>query len=339
MQDSSVLIIYTGGTIGMVQDPETGSLMPFDFEHLSNEIPEIKKFNYKIDTISFESPIDSSNMTPKIWADLANLIGENYEKYDGFVILHGSDTMAYTASALSFMLEDLNKPVILTGSQLPIGVIRTDGKENLITAIEIAAAKIHNTPVVPEVAIYFEYSLYRGNRTSKISASHFEAFASPNYPNLAEAGIEINYNYGAIKVANENKFNVFTQFDNNVAVLKLFPGINQAIVNSILNSSGVKAIVMETYGSGNATNENWFINELKQAREKGVEIINVTQCLKGFVKQGHYETSASFEGLGIISGENITTETALTKSMYLLGKGHVANEFKISFLKSFCGEI
>lgn len=337
---AKVLIIYTGGTIGMVFDVETGFYKAFDFDHLLGQVPELKKFDLQLDTISFEDPIDSSEMTPETWVRLATMIKENYEGYDGFVILHGSDTMAYTASALSFMLENLNKPIILTGAQLPIGVIRTDGKENLITSIEIAAARDkNNSPIVPEVAIYFEYQLYRGNRTSKLNAEQFEAFQSPNYPFLAEAGVHLNYNANAIKKPNDSSLTVHLELDPNVALLKLFPGLTSYVVNALFNAPGLKAVVMETYGSGNANTQPWFLEALENATKKGIVILNITQCNKGSVEQGRYATSAKFEGIGVVSGFDITTEAAITKLMFLIGLGLDNAEIKRRLNQSICGEV
>lgn len=337
MNSSRILLIYTGGTIGMVQEPESGLLKPFNFDHLIAEIPELNKFNYHIDTVSFQEPIDSSNMSPEIWTKLAVMIQDAYDNYDGFVILHGSDTMAYTASALSFMLSNLSKPVILTGSQLPIGVVRTDGKENLITAIEIAAAKENGQAVVPEVAIYFEYSLYRGNRTAKISATHFEAFDSPNYPILAEAGIDINYNYSAIAERNSKPLEVFTDFIADVGVIHMYPGIHQSYVDGVLLSSELKVIVLLTYGSGNMPMNEGIENAIKRAIDAGKHIVNITQCLRGSVKQGSYETSKFLNEVRVISGKDMTLESAITKAMYILGKH--PDSFKEIFPKNVAGEL
>lgn len=323
----------------MMQDASTGSLKPFDFKHLTNEVPELKRLNVKLDAVSFKKPIDSSNMHPQVWVEIAEIIEKNYDKHDGFVILHGSDTMAYTASALSFMLENLTKPVILTGSQLPIGIIRTDGKENLITAIEIAAAKHKGKPMVPEVAIYFEYELYRGNRTLKYNSAHFDAFRSPNYPVLAEAGVNIEYNHNAIRAASKKKLQLHKKLENDIAVLYLFPGISKKITSTIINTPGIKAIVLLTFGAGNASTEKWFIDELKSAIKKGIIIYNVTQCLEGSVIQGKYETSTQLKNIGVISGEDITTEAAITKLMYLLGNSKSAAEVKKLLSKDLRGEL
>jgi L-asparaginase len=340
MIGTKVLLIYTGGTIGMIKDLETRALKPFDFEQITKEVPELKRFDCEVDTFSFENPLDSSDMEPEIWIQIAGIIEEKYTLYDGFVILHGSDTMAFTASALSFMLHGLNKPVILTGSQLPIGTIRTDGKENLITAIEIAAAKKANKPLAPEVAIYFEYNLYRGNRTTKVNSEDFEAFNSFNYPLLAEAGIKIKYNTrNILDVDTESKLSVYKKFDRNVASLKLFPGITKEFVSHFMKTPGLKAIVLETFGSGNATSEDWFLSLLKKAIDKEVVIVNVTQCKGGGVDQSKYESGNSLEAIGVISGGDITFEAAITKLMLLLGGKTSAGKIKTKFLSPFCGEI
>lgn len=317
---SSVLLIYTGGTIGMMQDARSGELKPFDFKSLSKQIPELQKFDIELSSISFKHPIDSSNMHPDVWIELAGMIGKNYHRYDGFVILHGSDTMSFTASALSFMLQNLSKPVVLTGSQLPIGIIRTDGKENLITAIEIAGSKKNGQPLVSEVCIYFEYKLYRGNRTFKYNSAHFDAFKSPNYPALAEAGVTISYNTAALLKPSEKALKVHTHLNNDIAVLKLFPGISKKITAAILHAPGIRAVILETFGAGNATTQDWFISELKSVIDKGVVVLNITQCLEGKVIQGMYETSSHLKKLGVVGGADMTFESAVTKLMFLLAQ-------------------
>lgn len=333
---SKILIIYTGGTIGMMQDSK-GVLKPVDFKKIEQFVPELNKIDAALTTLSFKNPIDSSNMNIDIWKQLVNIIEINYAQYDGFVILHGSDTMAYTASALSFMIQHLQKPIVFTGSQLPIGIIRTDGKENLITAIQIAASKQNGKPIVPEVCIYFEYKLLRGNRSLKYNASHFDAFKSPNYPILAEAGVNIEYNKNAIQKLSTKKTAFNYNLTNEVAVLYLYPSISQEYVSSILNSKA-KVIIMLTFGSGNTTTNDEFISSLKNAVKNKKQIVNITQCIKGNVEQGKYETSAQFNKIGIIAGNDITLEAAITKSMYLLGNGGI-QKFTEKFQKNISGEI
>ena len=314
-----ILLIYTGGTIGMVHDTENNAYVPFDFENLQAQIPELQQLDCTLEVQSYEPSIDSSNMQPKIWLQLANTIEQAYTKYDGFVILHGSDTMAYTASALSFMLENLNKPVILTGSQLPSGVPRTDAKENLITAIEIASSCRDGIPEVPEVAVYFEYQLYRGNRTHKANADHFEAFVSANYPPLAEAGVYLKFNRRYCRKANKESLQVHSKMNANITVIKLFPGITKASVQAILNQDKTEAVLLETFGSGNAPTSKWFLDEIEAAINKGLLILNVSQCMGGSVDLGRYETSKRLKDMGVLSAYDMSFESALTKLMFVLG--------------------
>ncbi|MDP1623042.1 MAG: asparaginase [Bacteroidales bacterium] len=336
---TNILVIYTGGTIGMVQDPKTLTLKPLTFDILYKYLPVLENFNCSIDFFTFEPLLDSSNMNPEFWIHLADVIEEKYEDYDGFVVLHGSDTMAYTASALSFMLENLNKPVIFTGSQLPIGMVRTDGRENFINSIEIAMAKRFDNPVVPEVAICFENKLYRANRTSKLNAENFKAFVSGNYPLLGEIGVHIKYNQDLILKPNFKKLKVFKELDDNIAILKLFPGISPAAVEAILNTKGLRAVILETFGAGNAPTVPWFLNQLEEANNRGIVVFNVTQCKGGAVDMGKYETSAGLSKIGVIGGSDITTESAVTKLMYLLGCGYSTESVKQLLQTSLRGEM
>lgn len=339
MEETSILLIYTGGTIGMIADAKTGALVPFNFDNINKQIPELKRFHYSLDFHCFDPLLDSSNMEPETWVSIGKIIKENYENYDGFVVLHGSDTMAYTASALSFMLENLNKPVIFTGSQLPLGVMRTDGRENLLTAIEIAAAKEDDTPIIPEVCIYFENRLMRANRTTKYNAENFNAFVSGNLPLLADVGIYIKYNRNIILKPKFKKLKLHTNLDKNVAVLKLFPGITENVVRGFFNLPGLKGVVLESYGSGNAPSNQWFTEILAEACENEIVIINVTQCMTGAVEQGKYETSVKLQEMGIVSGSDITTESALAKMMYLIGEGFSDEKLKELLGKPLRGEM
>jgi L-asparaginase len=339
-ESTSILIIYTGGTIGMVNDPVTGSLVPINFRHISDQVPELRRFGFTLESVTFDPVIDSSDVSPATWVRIAETIADGYKHFDGFVVLHGTDTMAYSASALSFMLSGLEKPVIFTGAQLPIGVLRTDGKENLITAIEIAAAHENGLPVVPEVCIYFENRLLRGNRTIKYSAEHFNAFASPNLPPLAEAGLQIRYNRNIIRYPTVRRpLGITGKFDTRVAILSLFPGIMRETVHSILNTAGLRGIILETYGTGNAPTLDWFLSELRAFMKNGGIVLNVTQCLAGSVEMGLYETSAGLRNAGVISGRDITTEAALTKMMILFGSGIPADKISALLAQPLCGEM
>jgi L-asparaginase len=303
-------------------------------------VPELRKFGYDLHSISFDPVKDSSNVDPEVWVKLAEIIEEGYGDFDGFVILHGTDTMAYTASALSFMLENLEKPVILTGSQLPIGLLRTDGRENLLTAIEIAAAKAEGVAAVPEVCIYFDNKLTRGNRTTKMSAEHFDAFNSPNYPALAEVGLHLRYSNSNIMYPDkERKLIVHKSFDTNVAILKLFPGINRNLVKAVTRTEGLRGLIIETFGSGNAPTYQWFLEELAQFIKNGGIIFNVTQCIGGSVEMGLYETSRQMLAAGVVSGKDITSEASVTKLMHLLGRYSQNSEVVASLNKSLAGEI
>ena len=325
---SAILLIYTGGTIGMKQDVDDLTLKPFDFSQILEEVPEIGKFACKIDCHSFDPPIDSSDVEPSLWQELARLIKERYEDYDGFIILHGTDTMSYSASALSFMLDGLTKPVVFTGSQLPVGVPRTDGKENLISAVEIASAKdSEGHSEVPEVCVYFDSLLMRGNRTTKINAEVFRAFSSPNFPSLAEAGINIRYNREFIRKPNDwyQSLSINTELDTRVSILKLHPGITPQVARNVICGPETRAVIMETYGAGNAPSKKWFLDILGEAAAMDKIIVNVTQCIAGTVNMDIYANGKMLEDAGVIDGYDSTTESALAKLFYLMGKSDISS--------------
>lgn len=339
-EKSNILLIYTGGTIGMIKDVETGALKAFNFDDLLNNVSELKLLEHHIDTYSFEEPMDSSNMNPKFFAMMAGVIEDHYDSYDGFVVLHGSDTMAYSASALSFMFENLSKPIIFTGSQLPIGDLRTDAKENLITAIQLAGLKRNGKMVITEVGLYFEYKLYRGNRSSKVNSEHFKAFDSPNYAPLVVSGVHLKVNYPLLKRPNYKKqLIVHKELNDNILILKLFPGINENLVKQVLSVEGLKGVILETYGTGNASNEDWFINILNEAINRGIYIVNITQCTGGGISMGKYETSTRLKEIGVISGKDMTAEAAVTKMMYLLNQDLMPKVFRSIYETSLRGEM
>jgi L-asparaginase len=336
---ASVLIIYTGGTLGMAYDA-SGALVPFNFGQILEKIPNLTNMNVAITVISFPEPIDSSNVNMQHWVDMGYIIYENYDTYDGFVILHGTDTMAYSASMLSYMLRGLSKPVVFTGAQLPISATRSDARENLMTALEIATAKANGNPVVPEVCIFFNHVLLRGNRSKKVQSVHFDAFESENYPALAEAGIIIDYNYAAIKTYEEGKkLKYYNKLDNRVMILKLFPGITSKILDSCFDIENMRGVILETYGSGNSPSESWFINSLEKAVKKGIIILNVSQCNGGRVIQGRYQTSKDLKKIGVLSGGDITTEAAVTKMMFLLANETDDNEIRRKLVTPMIGEM
>lgn len=339
--NAHILLIYTGGTIGMVENPETGSLEPFDFSHLNSHLPELQRFRFHVDHIVFNPVIDSSDITPEHWKKMVHTIESNYHKYDGFVILHGTDTMSFTASALSFMIENLHKPIVLTGSQLPIGKLRTDAKENLITALEIAADKDElGNPIVPEVCIFFQNDLLRGNRTTKVNAENFNAFKSYNYPNLGKSGIQIRYDRKIIHQPDFDKKTAFHyRLDTRIATLKLFPGIERQTVETILALKNIKAIILETYGSGNAPLSPWFVEAIRETVKRGVIVLNITQCNIGMVDMQRYETGRELLKAGVISGFDATFETAITKLMFLIGHKYEKEDIKIRMRVPMVGEI
>lgn len=339
LQRPNILLIYTGGTIGMIRDFETGALKSFNFDDLLKHIPELKLLDCSIDTIGFDAPIDSSNMNPTYWIQLAEMIEQHYDAFDGFVVLHGSDTMSYSASALSFMMENLQKPIIFTGSQLPIGDLRTDAKENLITSIQIAALRRGDKAMIREVGLYFEYKLYRANRTTKINAEHFEAFASLNYPSLVESGVHLAVNENALWAGADERLVVHKKLESNIMLIKMFPGLDSVTTAHIFAFPELKGIILETYGSGNVTTEPWFIEQIKGLIERGIPVINVTQCSGGSVQMGMYETSVELKKMGVISGKDITTEAALAKLMFLLGLDNRDINIKEQFETSLRGEL
>lgn len=336
-----ILIIYTGGTIGMMENPETQSLQPFDFTHLIDNVPKIRKLDYDIENIQFNPPIDSSDMSPRHWVDIARNIEENYDRFDGFVVLHGTDTMSYTASALSFMLENLHKPVIITGSQLPIGEVRTDGEENLITALQIAAASdINGEPMVREVAILFENYLWRGNRSTKMSADNFNAFKSNNYPSLAKIGLGIHFNEEALwRVQSKRPLKVQYDMDTSVMFITLHPGMTEPVLRHQLATPGIKGVVLKTFGAGNAPTDTWFTEAIKEAVDRGVVVLNVTQCVNGGVHERLYMSGNQLASTGVVSGHDITSEAAITKMMYLFGLGLSTSEVRRYLECSLCGEV
>ena len=341
MPRPKILLVYTGGTIGMIENPDTRSLQPFDFTHLIDNVPKVKMLDYDIENIQFENPIDSANMSPQHWCDIAAIIEKYYDAFAGFVVLHGTDTMAFTASALSFMLENLHKPVIITGSQLPIGEVRTDGEENLITALQIAAARdAHGDPMVQEVAILFENYLWRGNRSTKMSANNFNAFKSNNYPSLAKIGLGIDFKEDALyRMPTKRPLKVRYKMDPSVMFVTLFPGLTEQTLRYLMSAPGIKGVVLKTYGAGNGPDDEWVISTIRDAVERGVVVLNVTQCVNGGVHSDLYDTGNALAKAGVVSGHDITSEAAITKMMYLFGLNLPAESVKKYLLCSLCGEV
>ncbi len=336
-----ILIVYTGGTIGMIENPKTHALEPFNFKHLLDNVPKIKWLDYDMDHIQFEPPLDSSNISINDWQKIAATIEKNYTQYDGFVVLHGTDTMAYTASALSFMLQDLAKPVIITGSQLPIGEVRTDGEENLITALQIAAERTETgDPMVQEVAILFENYLWRGNRATKKSASNFNAFKSYNYPALGRIGLRIHYNYDALRrIPRDATLRVHYALDSAVMFIDLFPGLTESTLRHMLATPNIKGVVLRSYGAGNAPTAEWFVRSVKQAIERGLVVVNITQCVNGGINPRRYATGDSLASTGVVNGHDMTTEAAITKLMHLLASGMTIESVKRAMETDLSGEV
>lgn len=337
----SVLLILTGGTISMGEDPATGALTPLGKEQMLSYLPELDQLPVKISTVSFDPMIDSSDVDPSFWVKVAETIRDHYDRFDGFVVLHGTDTMAYSASAVSFMLQNLSKPVVFTGSQLPLGMLRSDAKENVMNAIEIAAAQDDNgKPLIPEVTVFFESYLMRGNRTTKRSTDNFSAFKSYNYPNLAKSGVHIKYfPMLALPAHDAAPLSINTQSDNNVTVLTLFPGIREEVVAAQLSVKGLRGVVLKSFGAGNAPQAEWFYKQLKAATDRGIVIVNISQCLTGSVEMGRYETSLNLQKAGVLSGYDMTLETAVTKLMHLLGNYDDSNIVRQKMSESICGEV
>lgn len=337
---SKILLVYTGGTIGMAKDYETQSLKPFDFENLLKHIPELKLIDCEIHFKSFDKPIDSSDMNPDHWVELAEIIAQHYNDFDGFVVLHGTDTMAYSASALSFMISGLQKPIIFTGSQLPVGDLRTDAKENLITSIHFASLQENGVPLIKEVCIYFEYKLLRANRTTKISAENFDAFASPDYPDLGESGIHLEVRSHVLRQEDPSiPFSINTQLNTQLGLMKIFPGMSRSFIESIFSNQEIKAMIIEAFGSGNIFSYEWFKDLLRQKAKEGMIFIINTQCAAGMVEIGRYETSEIFKEIDALNGYDLTTEASVAKTIFLLGQNLSREEFKLAYESDLRGEL